>query len=137
MTKITEISRSNLNMLGTAFERELKEIGDKYGVTVKYGGGRYGGSTGEIKLRLDVQDAGSGQSGREQEFKMFAAWYDLQASDFGREFWSRGEKFRIVGVNRSAPKYPIICERVRDGASFKFTAFAVKTALGNATKRAA
>lgn len=55
-------------------------------------------------------------------FVHLAPRYGLAPSDFGREFDSGGERFRITGIDPNRPKYPISVERIPDRRGFKFTA---------------
>jgi len=50
---------------------------------------------------------------------------------FGKVFALRGTQYRVVGLSPNRPRYPVNCERVRDGKPFKVPAEDVKRALGN------
>ena len=56
------------------------------------------------------------------KFELFAGNYGLSPADFGREFSTGRETFRIVGIEPRRPKYPINVERQPDRQGFKFTA---------------
>jgi hypothetical protein len=55
-------------------------------------------------------------------FAYLAERYGLVPSDFGREFITGGERFRITGIDPKRPKYPVSAERLPDRRGFKFTA---------------
>ena len=55
-------------------------------------------------------------------FEVMAPEYGLQSEDFGREFLSRGERFRITGIDPRRPPYPVSAVRIPDGKGYKFTA---------------
>ena len=55
-------------------------------------------------------------------FEFLAEHYGLQPSDFGREFGTGSERFRIAGIDPKRPRYPISAERIPDCGGFKFTA---------------
>ncbi|MFB9981412.1 hypothetical protein ACFSQQ_41305 [Mesorhizobium kowhaii] len=55
-------------------------------------------------------------------FEILAERYGLAPSDFGREFSTGSERFRITGIDPTRPKYPISAERIPDRRGFKFTA---------------
>jgi len=55
-------------------------------------------------------------------FEALADGVGLAPEDFGKEFSTGRETFRIVGLDPRRPKYPVSAERVSDGRSFKFTA---------------
>jgi hypothetical protein len=55
-------------------------------------------------------------------FEAMALEYGLRPEDFGREFSSRGERFRITGIDPRRPRYPVSAVRIPDGKVYKFTA---------------
>jgi len=55
-------------------------------------------------------------------FEALAEEVGLAPEDFGKEFSTGRETFRIVGLDPRRPKYPVSAERTPDGRSFKFTA---------------
>ena len=54
-------------------------------------------------------------------FVALAEAFGLSPGDFGREFSTGRETFRITGIDPRRPKYPISAERVPDRQGFKFT----------------
>lgn len=55
-------------------------------------------------------------------FEALAEAFGLSADDYGRQFTTGRETFRITGLDPRRPKYPISAQRIPDGQSFKFTA---------------
>ena len=55
-------------------------------------------------------------------FEALAEAFGLSATDYGRQFSTGRETFRVVGIAPRRPKYPISAERIPDGQGFKFTA---------------
>ena len=54
-------------------------------------------------------------------FEALAEAFGLSAADYGRQFSTGRETFRIVGIDPRRPKYPVSAERIPDGQGFKFT----------------
>ena len=67
-------------------------------------------------------------------FEALAEQFGLSPDDFGREFWTGGEKFRVAGIDPWRPKYPISAARIADGKGCKFTAENVALLLKAAMK---
>jgi len=67
-------------------------------------------------------------------FEALAEEYGLSPDDFGREFSTGQEWFRVAGINPRRPKYPISAKRLVDGKGFKFTAANVAMLLKVAMK---
>ena len=55
-------------------------------------------------------------------FEALAEAFGLSAADFGRQFSTGRETFRITGIDPRRPTYPVSAERIPDGQGFKFTA---------------
>lgn len=54
-------------------------------------------------------------------FEALAEAFGLSTTDFGRQFSTERESFRITGIDPRRPKYPVSAERISDGQGFKFT----------------
>lgn len=54
-------------------------------------------------------------------FEVLAKAFGLSPSDFGRQFCTGRESFRITGIAPRRPKYAVSAERIPDGQGFKFT----------------
>ena len=62
-------------------------------------------------------------------FEALAEAFGLSAADYGRQFITGRDTFRIVGIDPRRPKYPVSAERIPDGQGFKFTADQVSLLL--------
>lgn len=54
-------------------------------------------------------------------FEALAEAFGLSPADYGRQFTTGRELFRITGIDPRRPKYPVSAERIPDGQGFKFT----------------
>jgi len=55
-------------------------------------------------------------------FEALAEAFGLSPGDFGREFSTGRDKFKVTGIDPRRPKYPVSAERLPDRQGFKFTA---------------
>lgn len=67
-------------------------------------------------------------------FEALAEEFGLSPKDFGREFSTGQERFRVAGIDPRRPKYPISAMRIPDGKGYKFTAENVALLLQAAMK---
>ncbi len=67
-------------------------------------------------------------------FEALAEAFGLSPADYGRQFSTGREQFRITGIDPRRPKYPVSAERVPDGQGFKFTAEQVTLLLQKGMK---
>jgi hypothetical protein len=67
-------------------------------------------------------------------FEALAEEFGLSPDDFGREFSTGRERFRVAGIDPRRPKYPISATRIPDGKGYKFTAENVALLLKAAMK---
>lgn len=54
-------------------------------------------------------------------FEALAEAFGLSPADYGRQFSTARERFKITCIDPRRPKYPISAERILDGQGFKFT----------------
>ena len=54
-------------------------------------------------------------------FEALAEAFGLSPTDYGRQFSTGREQFRITGIDPRRPKYPVSVVRIPDGQEFKFT----------------
>lgn len=57
----------------------------------------------------------------EDQARLILAAEGLSPDLYGKYVTARGVRFKIVGFNPRAQKYPVIAERVPDGVSFKLS----------------
>ncbi len=67
-------------------------------------------------------------------FEALAEEFGLSPDDFGREFSTGRDRFRVAGIDPRRPKYPISANRIPDGKGYKFTAENVAFLLQAAIK---
>jgi hypothetical protein len=67
-------------------------------------------------------------------FAALAEEFGLSPDDFGREFSTGRERFRVAGIDPRRPRYPISATRIPDGKGYKFTAENVALLLRAAMK---
>lgn len=130
--KIKEFNRTNARELVEECCKALEPIAKKYGLTLDEKGRSFYRDRLPMKFDLIVpvmDEKGEALDPKAQEFKKKALRVGLEPDDLHREFKSRGETYRIVGLNLRAKKYPVLGERVRDGKRFKFHVDTVRNGL--------
>jgi hypothetical protein len=55
-----------------------------------------------------------------RRFEALAEAFGLSPADYGRQFSTGRELFKITGIGAPRPKYPVSAERIPDGQGFKF-----------------
>jgi hypothetical protein len=109
----------------------LKLIGTKYNVSIKTVGNTTYDSC-SFRMRIEgVKTDANGVSEKDRlDFNRGCKIVGLNPEDFGKEFVSRGVRYKITGLKLNRPTYPICVERVKDGRSLKFREIAIKNLLG-------
>lgn len=119
--------------IGKEAEAALSAALAKHGIEVKYAGGALDGALRFIpkfELTVKMTDAsGNSVTPEGEEFKKYARNMGLQPTDLNRKFVSNSTVYRLTGLNRSRPKYPICAVRVIDSKPFKFPLSIVANAL--------
>lgn len=76
----------------------------------------------EVAFRVSIPlSDGSTLDPEQLRFEALAEALGLSPGDFGQEFSTGRETFRITGIDPRRPKYPISAERMPDRQRFKFT----------------
>jgi hypothetical protein len=114
--ELNKIERKTCTLLRPEVEAALAELAEKYGLKIHAGNASFNDSAVTFKLELALQ----GYDRDKDEFMSVCQFYDLKPEDYGREFRSRGQTYRLVGINSRSPKYCFMGERA-DGKRFKFT----------------
>lgn len=128
MTKgkiVTRLTPTACEEIQTLMLEACQKVAADHGLVVESAGWR-GLDTGfafEPVFRVSVPASDGTAFNLEQDrFEFLAEHYGLQPSDFGREFRTGSERFRITGIDPKRPRYPISAERIPDRRGFKFTA---------------
>lgn len=133
---ITKFTKQNLQALRVDIQAALTAVGEKHGIQLTYGNASFNstGLTFSGKLAGAVIDSdGSVASQEAQDFKTYAALYDMKPEDLGFQFEHDGAMHEIIGLSRKAPKYPILVKNLSNQKTYKFTADLVLLYLGQKT----
>lgn len=132
--KVELNNRSDLRRLRTMLNEQLEDLGNDIDLAFQVGDIRFesDGSSAVIKLSCNrVNSDGSVEDPSVNEFKKSIwMWPGIEEDDLNRTFVSRRCAYKITGANPRATKYPILCKRVSDGATFKFPPSTIVRALG-------
>jgi hypothetical protein len=116
--------------IDAALETGLPAILEPLGVTFELGNRTYYPDEGTYRCPITFAIPGSDRLA----FERGAALIGLDAGDFGAEFVAQrgsdeGERYRIVGLNLRARRFPVKVERVSDGRVLTYTAQGVRLGL--------
>jgi hypothetical protein len=73
-----------------------------------------------FRVSIPLPD-GSALDPERLRFEALAEAFGLSPADYGRQFSTGREQFKITGIDPRRPKYPVSAERIPDGQGFKFT----------------
>src|SRR5262249_43946333 len=114
---ITTMDKQAARLLSEATREALEHVAERFGVTVRVGGGTFDPVSGSFKPKVEYTDP----AGPEREFRANAFLFGLSPDDYGAEFTSQRKRFRVVGLNLRARTMPILCEEIATGRTFKFS----------------
>lgn len=128
MTKgrlITRLTPATCEEIQTRMLEVCQKIAEDHGLVIE-GAGWRGTDTGfffEPVFRVSIPASdGTAFNLEKDRFEFLAEHFGLAPSDFGREFRTGSERFRITGIDPKRPRYPISAERIPDRRGFKFAA---------------
>jgi hypothetical protein len=127
--KITAFDKVVAREIAKATEAALADVCAKYGVEVKYKGGSFTSNTFNPKIEFSVvSEDGTAITREVEDFKRYSEMFGLSPEDFGKEFRSNGQVFKVCGLKPNSPKLPVLAKAL-DGRVFKFQASAVAAKL--------
>lgn len=125
MTKITSLDRVALQNLRAPIEAELVALGERLGLTLKLGNGKFGdGAEATYQLVLRVDDPETKTKAAKAEWDRNCQYIGidfarpdetgLRPEDFGTEFVYGGVTYRTAGIakGKGSQKFPIRVECV-------------------------
>lgn len=122
------VTRSFLKTIEADILKAVAPVAKRHNVEIRFTGGSFTDSNASLKLEIaTVAEDGTVSTRKADDFRRLAKFYGLKATDLGREFGMRGEKFTISGLSPRAKKFPVLA--IRDGTTYKFAAEDVVRAL--------
>jgi hypothetical protein len=67
-----------------------------------------------------LTDLGAKSDTGRQMLRTYGHRFGLSEQDHGTIFTFRGTRYKLIGLKPSRPKYPLECEHMGDGRTFKF-----------------
>lgn len=133
--RVTRLTPAACEEIQSRMLEACQKIAADHGLVVE-GAGWRGMDTGfsfEPVFRVSIPASdGTAFNLDKDRFAFLAEHYGLARSDFGREFGTGNERFKITGIDPKRPRYPISAERIPDRRGFKFTAENVAMFLSQA-----
>lgn len=124
------INTNTLKAFRGDFAKAVAELEKKHGIKLNLGNIRYDAESFRTTMTAvntkETKSAGITASPEALDFKQYAESFGLKATDLGRVFINRGDKYKIIGLKPRSHKYPIIAERVIGGQRYKFSVAAIK-----------
>ena len=120
----------NLISLRKDIENSLKEVAEKYNITLQTGRCLYTSETFKIRLNGVIMVEGKAFSLEERDFKAQAPLYGLKSDDLDKVFTDdTGRIFKIIGLKTSSRKYPVLAVELNTGNKYKFSVKVIKIYL--------
>lgn len=110
-------------------EAALAPLAEEFGLTLTPKGSSYDETVLRLRVELGIRQLADGRSADQAQFEKFCVIYGLSPNEFGREFEHGGIRYKIVAVQPSRDKRPIVGARTRDGKRFLFRPLEVQQAL--------
>jgi hypothetical protein len=132
MAKIKSFNHQNTDQLHQDIFEALLPVAEKYGLHLCRKHYTYRSSECPVGLKFKVveeDDQGNTIPLQQAEFNASCRRYDLEPSDYGREFKVGRRTFKLTGIKPRATKYPFIGDGPK-GGRYKFTRHQVLSSLG-------
>ncbi len=127
---ITKLSRATLTQLRDDINRAFKDIENKYGVQIKTAGARFTATEANFKVQINTIDAnGVVETSERSRFTTLAHNYDLEPEWLDQEFMHQGIRYKILGLNTRAKRYPVQVLRMDSKTAYKFPSKLVRDCM--------
>lgn len=131
---IRKLDRENVELLYSEVQRKMEQVAAEYGLKLKMRRWTFANSGAYVNggFRFAVIEAGQAMGPERADFARNAPKLGLESTDLDKEFeWHDGSRWRIVGINMRAKKYPVLAVEAKDnGKRCRFPAPAVRECLG-------
>ena len=124
--KIIQFNKATCLLLGDEIESALKEVAEKYGLTVRNTGGVMGDLEFIAKMKFVIKDPTINEAAARKKYNELCDLYDLKPENFHAVFSYSGQNYRFVGFTSSA-KYPLSAQNISTGKNMKFTHAIIKS----------
>jgi hypothetical protein len=124
-----EINARNCQFLRVQINEKLVLLAEELGIDITVGRCRFNDKNAEFKLEVNVKDEkGKPVDKKITDFLKNCKRWGLRPEDLDCEFDYNSKRYRLVGANVRAPKFPLICQLTHDtsygtigGTLYKFT----------------
>lgn len=127
MAQITKITAKNGEAIVEGALEKLAAYAAELGLGVKQEGRwQYyrDGSTLQVKLQFIVGGEQGVEDKERATFDLYARMFGLEPQDFGAEIVSQGKRYKLIGFNTKARKYPFLMEEIATGNKIRFAEMA-------------
>ena len=115
------MDRRTAARLGEDVIKELAGFAERRGYKITCKGGKYDPNSATLRIELaEVADDGMAMTPEARDLSVYYASYGLPKDCYGREFMYNGVAFRVEGLNRRAPKFPVLARNLRTQRIHKF-----------------
>ena len=121
------LTRAQFKTFRKDFEDAVVGLEQKYGLTLSLGKITY--SDTEFRTPLTATKVIEGKTSEQVQFEEHASLFGLKPEDFGKTFTVDGKEYKLIGLCPSAPKWPVVGQRV-DGERFKFKGAVLQQIIG-------
>jgi hypothetical protein len=130
--KIEQFNKKYCQMLGSAVEEALQQVGKNFGVNIRRTGGTFSSTNFTIKIEASVIGEDGNTLTRDAEiFKMYCHQYNLEPTDLGATFTASDQTvYKITGMKARSGKFPILAISLTNGKTYGLPASMVQRGLG-------
>lgn len=108
-----KINKTTLDNFREDFKEAVKSLEEKYGVVVKLSKICY--DEDSFSGKIEVSNGSDVDEVEKKKFEKDCWAFHLMKEDYGRTISFDGQTLKIVGLDSSRRKYPVVVENVRTG----------------------
>ena len=133
--KITQINRDVCKQLRVDMNEAIRSKLEEYGLEGEFLNGSFDDEL--VTFKVDIKLVGA-MDKRDKQLSGSLSWYvkylanDLEIDEeeiLNKEYLHGREKYKLVGYNSKAKRYPLIMENMKNGKKYKFDESTIRNIL--------
>ena len=114
-----KFDKSTLTVFRIELKGALKELGDRHGVTFKFGNIRYADDMFRTTVEARIGNESKDQARALKDWNKYCERFGLSKDDFGNVIEIHGQCCTIIDIKPRNTVYPVIVQRCEDSKKFK------------------
>lgn len=113
-----KITQEFIRDLRDELNAAVAKVGEKHNLAIRFENAKYDDSSIDFNVKTVV--LGEGETNMEEAlFRQYAPLFGFREKDYGKVFFYGENKFKLIGFNPKARKYPVLARDISNDTCYK------------------